>query len=80
MLCQPLPGTPPAQRATGALMRLKSDTDARLVSAASPVAGKEVELRPGGYHVMLMDLKAQVKEGDPVGGGRFLPRARRPDR
>ena len=85
--------TVPAQQATGAFMRLKSDTDARLVSAASPVAGvveihemvmdkdvmrmspipalalpagKEVELRPGGYHVMLMDLKAQVKEGDPV--------------
>ena len=27
-------------------------------------AGKAVELKPGGYHVMLMDLKAQVKEGD----------------
>ena len=29
-------------------------------------AGKAVELKPGGYHVMLMDLKAQVKEGDVV--------------
>jgi len=29
-------------------------------------AGKDVELEPGGYHVMLMDLKAQVKEGDQV--------------
>ncbi|WP_394778238.1 copper chaperone PCu(A)C [Undibacterium sp.] len=29
-------------------------------------AGKEVELKPGGYHVMLMGLKAQVKEGDIV--------------
>ena len=28
--------------------------------------GKAVELKPGGYHVMLMDLKAQVKEGDVV--------------
>lgn len=28
--------------------------------------GKTVELKPGGYHVMLMDLKAQVKEGDTV--------------
>lgn len=27
---------------------------------------KMVELRPGGYHVMLMDLKQQVKEGDSV--------------
>ena len=29
-------------------------------------AGKAVELKPGGYHVMLMDLKQQVKEGDTV--------------
>ncbi len=29
-------------------------------------AGKAVELKPGGYHVMLMDLKGQVKEGDKV--------------
>ena len=29
-------------------------------------AGKAVELKPGGYHVMLLDLKAQVKEGDVV--------------
>jgi periplasmic copper chaperone A len=29
-------------------------------------AGKAVDLKPGGYHVMLMDLKAQVKEGDVV--------------
>ncbi len=29
-------------------------------------AGKTVDLKPGGYHVMLMDLKAQVKEGDVV--------------
>jgi len=29
-------------------------------------AGKAVDLKPGGYHVMLMDLPAQVKEGDTV--------------
>ncbi len=29
-------------------------------------AGKSVELKPGGYHVMLMDLKQQVKEGDVI--------------
>ena len=29
-------------------------------------AGKSVELKPGGYHVMLMDLKQQMKEGDTV--------------
>jgi copper(I)-binding protein len=29
-------------------------------------AGRTVELKPGGYHVMLMDLKQQVKPGDTV--------------
>ncbi len=29
-------------------------------------AGKAVELKPGGYHVMLMDLKQQMKEGEIV--------------
>ena len=29
-------------------------------------AGKTVELKSGGYHVMLMDLKQQMKEGDTV--------------
>ncbi len=29
-------------------------------------AGQMVELKPGGYHVMLMDLKQQLKAGDTV--------------
>jgi copper(I)-binding protein len=29
-------------------------------------AGKAVALQPGGYHVMLMDLKQQLKAGDAV--------------
>lgn len=29
-------------------------------------AGKVVELKPGGYHVMLMALKQQMKEGNTV--------------
>ena len=29
-------------------------------------AGKTVELKPGGYHVMLMDLKQPLKKGDTV--------------
>lgn len=29
-------------------------------------AGQSVELKPGGYHMMLMDLKGQVKDGDVV--------------
>lgn len=38
----------------------------RAVPSLALPAGKAVELKPGGYHVMLMDLKAQVKEGDTV--------------
>lgn len=29
-------------------------------------AGQMVELKPGGYHIMLMDLKQQVKDGQTV--------------
>ena len=29
-------------------------------------AGKTTELKPGGYHVMLMDLKQPLKEGETV--------------
>ena len=36
-----------------------------VASLALP-AGKPVELKPGSYHLMLMDLKAQVKVGDSV--------------
>ena len=86
-------GTVAGQLATGAFMKLQSAKDARLVEAASPVAGvveihemamennimrmravpalslpagRTVELKPGGYHVMLMDLKQQMKEGEVV--------------
>ena len=86
-------GTVQGQMATGAFMKLQSAKDARLVEAASPVAGvveihemtlennvmrmravkaldlpagRAVELKPGGYHVMLMDLKQQMKEGEMV--------------
>ncbi len=38
----------------------------RAVEGLELPAGKTVELKPGGYHVMLMDLKGQVKEGDTV--------------
>lgn len=29
-------------------------------------AGKPVELKPGGFHIMLMELKHQIKEGETV--------------
>ena len=38
----------------------------RAVAALELPAGKAVEFKPGGYHVMLMDLKQQMKTGDTV--------------
>jgi len=38
----------------------------RAVPGIDLQAGKGVELKPGGYHVMLMDLKRQLKEGESV--------------
>jgi copper(I)-binding protein len=38
----------------------------RAVPAIEVPAGRGVELRPGGHHIMLMELKGQVKEGDTV--------------
>ncbi|MBL8386362.1 MAG: copper chaperone PCu(A)C [Burkholderiales bacterium] len=38
----------------------------RAVSGLDVPAGKGAELKPGGYHVMLMELKEQMKEGATV--------------
>jgi VCBS repeat-containing protein len=38
----------------------------RAVPALELPAGKVVELKPGGYHVMLMNLKQPLKAGDTV--------------
>lgn len=38
----------------------------RQVPSIALRAGQTVALKPGGFHVMLMDLKQQVKEGDTV--------------
>ncbi|MEO8598374.1 MAG: copper chaperone PCu(A)C [bacterium] len=38
----------------------------RAVSGLDLPAGKTVDLKPGGYHIMLINLKQQVKEGDLV--------------
>jgi copper(I)-binding protein len=47
-------------RMDGNVMRM------RAVPALDLPAGKAVELKPGGYHVMLMDLKQPLKAGDVV--------------
>jgi periplasmic copper chaperone A len=83
----------PGQTGTGAFMTITSKDGARLVGAASAVAGvveihemameknvmkmravagldlppgQEVQLKPGGYHVMLLDLKRPLKVGEKV--------------
>ena len=38
----------------------------RAVPALDLPAGKAIELKPGGYHVMLMDLKAPLAAGQIV--------------
>jgi periplasmic copper chaperone A len=38
----------------------------RAVPGVELPAGKPVDFKPGGYHVMLMDLKRQLKPGDTV--------------
>lgn len=48
---------------------MKMDGDVMKMAAVPAIdlpAGKAVELKPGGYHVMLMDLKQQLKPGDTV--------------
>ena len=48
-------------------MAMQGDTmRMRAVPALDLPAGKAVELKPGGYHLMLMDLKQQLKAGDSV--------------
>ena len=44
----------------GSVMRM------RAVPALELPAGKTVELKPGGYHVTLMELKQELKAGDVV--------------
>jgi copper(I)-binding protein len=83
----------PGQTTTGAFMTLTSKDGARLLGAASAVAGvveihemamegnvmkmravgaldlpagRAVQLKPGGYHVMLMDLKRPLAVGEKV--------------
>lgn len=38
----------------------------RQISGLDLAAGKTVELKPGSYHIMLLELKQQVREGDAV--------------
>ena len=44
----------------GDVMKMKA------ITALELPAGKTVELKPGGYHVMMMDLKKELKAGETV--------------
>jgi copper(I)-binding protein len=48
---------------------MKMDKDVMRMSAIAGLdltPGRPVDLKPGGYHVMLMQLKQEIKEGDSV--------------
>src|SRR5487761_2435792 len=48
-------------------MKMENDVmKMRPISRLDLPAGKSVELKPGGYHVMLMDLKQPLKKGEAV--------------
>ncbi|MCU0775718.1 MAG: copper chaperone PCu(A)C [Ideonella sp.] len=48
-------------------MKMEGDTmRMRAIDHLELPAGRAVELKPGGYHVMLIDLKQQLKAGDTV--------------
>lgn len=48
-------------------MRMEKDVmRMRAIPALELSAGQPVTLEPGGYHLMLMDLKVQIKDGDKV--------------
>lgn len=48
-------------------MKMDGDTmRMRAIDALDLPAGKAVDLKPGGYHVMLIDLKQQLKAGETV--------------
>jgi periplasmic copper chaperone A len=38
----------------------------RAISGLDVIVGKTVELKPGSYHIMLIDLKQTLKEGDII--------------
>jgi copper(I)-binding protein len=86
-------GTVPAQKTTGAFVKLHSSEGAKLVAVTTPAAqsaeihaseekhgvmhmhaldsielpaGKSVELKPGGFHIMLVNLARPLTAGDQV--------------
>ncbi len=50
-------------RMEGEVMRMRELTNGLVIQP-----GQTVELKPGSYHVMFMDMKAQLKQGEKVKG------------
>ncbi len=48
------------------MVMLKDVMQMREIAGLDIVPGRVLELKPGGFHVMLIDLKAQLKGGDVV--------------
>lgn len=64
-----LVGVSSAVAGVGEVHEMKMEGDVMKMRAVSSVvlpAGKAVELKPGGYHVMLMDLKQPLLQGSKV--------------
>ncbi|MCC7079873.1 MAG: copper chaperone PCu(A)C [Burkholderiales bacterium] len=60
-------GSPVAGRSEIHETRLENDMmKMRPVASVALPAGKAVELKPGGYHIMLMELKGALKEGQSI--------------
>jgi len=54
----------------GGIMRMRE-----LAKGLEIKPGASVQLKPGGYHVMFMGLKQQIKEGAPIEGTLVFERA-----
>ena len=59
---------------TGGVMRMR-----HLPAGLAIQPGQTVELKPGGYHLMFMQLKGQITPGQPVKGALIFEKAGRID-
>ncbi|NWG24629.1 MAG: copper chaperone PCu(A)C [Pseudorhodoplanes sp.] len=58
----------------GGIMKMRPLPDGILIKP-----GETVELKPGGYHVMFMDLKGPIEQGKPIKGTLIFEKAGKVD-